>query len=118
MGKPQPLWQPSASVTLDGNGNGQAAIGPQRPREHWQVTSANVSVGTNVKESVCTAYMGVAPTPASFMSSTVTGSTGDACGINQDMQTGMQIFAVWQGGDPGAIATVVVNGTYSIGEPT
>ena len=116
---PKPLNQPFARVTLDSNGNGTASLGPQRVREHWQPTSASVSVATNTKEAQCSVYMGTVANSTTFLGQTATGSTGDTCGFNgQDMQTGMQIFAVWKGGDAGSVATVVVNGTYTIGVPS
>lgn len=115
---PKPLAQPFATVILDGSGNGVASLGPLRVREHWQPTSANVSVATNVNEAQCSIFMGTVMNNTTFLGSTFTGSTGDTCGINQDMQTGMQVFAKWTGGDPGSVATVMVNGTYTIGAPS
>lgn len=116
---PKPLNQPFATVTLDGSGNGIASLGPQRVREHWQPTSASVSVATNTKEAQCSIFMGTVANPSTFLGQTIQGSTGDTCGFaGQDMQTGMKIFAQWKGGDPGSVATVVVNGTYSIGAPS
>jgi hypothetical protein len=117
-GQIQALPQPFASVTLDVNGNGVASLGPQRVREHWQPSSAAVSVATNTKEAQCSVYMGTIMNSTTFLGQTATGSTGDTCGFaGQDMQTGMKVFAKWTGGDPGSVATVVVNGTYSIGSP-
>ena len=118
---PRPLNQPFAFVTLDGSGNGVASLGPQRVREHWQPNSASVSVTTNVNEAQCSIFMGTVANSSTFLGQTATGSTGDTCGFAggaQDMQPGMKIFAVWKGGDPGSVATVVVNGTYSIGAPS
>ena len=115
---PRPLPQPFATVTLDGSGNGVAKLGPSRVREHWQPTSAAVSVATNASEAQCSIYMGTVRNAATFLGQTATGSTGDTCGFGgQDMQTGMLIFAQWTGGDPGSVATVVVNGEYTIGSP-
>ena len=114
----RPLPQPFAQVTLDGSGNGTASLGPVRVREHWQPASASVKVSTNVLEASCAVYLGSTINDVTFMSQSITGSTGDTCGFaNNDMQTGMRIFAVWKGGDPGSIATVIVNGTYTIGTP-
>lgn len=106
-----------ASVKLDGSGNGIASIGPQRVREHWQPSSASVSVSSNTLEAQCSVYLGSTLGSATFLGQTATGSTGDTCGIGVDMQTGMLIWAKWSGGDPGAIATLVPNGEYTIGAP-
>jgi hypothetical protein len=116
---PQPLpGPPSATVVLDVNGNGTVSLGPTRVREHWQPASANVKVSTNNNEAVCRVYAGPAPADAYFQSSTLTGSTGDSCPLGIDIQTGMSVWAVWQDGDPGATATLVVPGTYTIGAPS
>lgn len=111
-----------ATVTLDGNGNGTAKLGPSRPREHWLPNAASVSAApvppatkTNINAQ-CSVYAGAQVAPSTFVSNTVTGSTGDTCTMNGvDLQPGMFIFAVWSGGDPGAVATVRMLGTYRIG---
>lgn len=114
---PYPLVQ-FTSVTLDGSGNGRAAIGPQRVKEHWQVASASVSVATNNAEASCSVYLGSTADATTFLSNTATGSSGDTCSISGiDMQPGMLVTAIWSGGDPGARATVVVKGTYTLGSP-
>jgi hypothetical protein len=118
---PKPLSQPFATVILDGSGNGVASLGPQRVREHWQPTGASVSVATQTNEAQCSIFMGTTMNATTFLGQTATGSSGDTCGFaggNQDMQTGMKIFAQWKGGDPGSVATVIVNGTYTIGAPS
>lgn len=115
---PRPLSQPFATVTLDGSGHGIASIGPTRAREHWQPSSASVSVATQANEAQCSIFMGTVRNSTTFLSQTFTGSTGDTCGFQGiDMQTGMLIFAEWFGGDPGSVATVMVNGTFTIGAP-
>lgn len=118
MSAPLPLTSAFASVTLDGNGNGQASAGPNRPREHWQVTAVSVSVSSNANESEASVYIGNEITQASFLGSTATGSTGDTCGVaDMDIQSGMQVFAKWSGGDPGSTAVMTVFGTYTFGPP-
>lgn len=113
-----------ARVTLDGSGNGIASIGPTRVREHWQPTAASVAVApvppatSVVKNATCKVFRGSSARADTFVSTTINGSTGDTCGLGgQDMQTGMQIFAQWIGGDAGGIATVNVIGEYTIGSP-
>jgi hypothetical protein len=107
-----------ASVTLDGSGNGIASLGPTRVREHWQLVSASVKASSNVKEAQCSLYVGPSISPSSFISQTATGSSGDTCSLGgNDIQTGMQVWAQWTGGDAGAIATLTPNGSYSLGAP-
>lgn len=119
---PLPLASKFATVTLAG-GSGVASIGPNRVREHWQLSAASVSVtftGTGpVSESVCRLYIGSNITSATFVSQTQTGSSGDTCGLgNIDIQPGMLLWASWTNGDTGQIATITAVGTYTIGSPS
>jgi hypothetical protein len=115
---PSPLQgPPSVSVVLDGSGNGIAQLGPTRVREHWQVAKASVKVSTQTIEATCSGYVGPAALDPYFYSATFTGSTGDTMNVDEDIQAGSFVWAKWVGGDPGAIATLVVTGTYTIGPP-
>jgi hypothetical protein len=117
--KPLPLQgPPSVIVVLDGSGNGQASVGPTRPREHWQLSGASVVVSTHIKEALCSVFVGPQPTNSYFIDTTATGSTGDICSLGkEDIQPGQLIWAVWSGGDAGAIATLIAHGTFTIGPP-
>lgn len=109
-----------APVTLDSSGNGTAQIGPASLRETWTV--AMVHVKTNqapadiVNEAQCFVYAGPDTSDQYFVDSTSSGSTGDstdsagAC----PLAVGEYIWAVWQGGDAGAQATVRVTGTKDL----
>lgn len=106
------------SVTLDGSGNGTANLGPVRVREHWQIQGVGVKASSNVNEASCSIYIGTSVSEATFVGNTLTGSSGDTCGCaGMDIQPGQQVFAVWEGGDAGATATMTIFGTYSIGSP-
>lgn len=116
--RPFPGGAQFTSVTLNGSGNGTARLGPQRVKEHWQVTGVGVKVATNVLEAQCSVYVGTSAGSGTFLGTTATGSTGDTCGVaGMDIQPGQSIFAVWTGGDAGETATLTVFGTYSIGAP-
>ena len=114
----------SVSVTLDGNGNGTAQLGPQYVKEHFQVQSASVAVAplagqtAPLKQATCSIYVGSSVNSATFYGTTYTGSIGDTCSIGTDIQTGQLVIAVWAGGDVGAIATMSLNGQRTIGAPT
>jgi hypothetical protein len=114
----QPLAGKFVQVTLDGSGNGQAFLGPSRVREHWQLAGVSVKVATSVKEATCDVYLGTAASPTQFLSHTDFGSSGRTCALGGlDIQPGQSIIAVWEGGDANATATLVFNGTYTIGAP-
>lgn len=102
----------SASVKLDGNGNGITQLGPSIVREHWNPTNVAVSATTAVLDAQCLVYLGTSPIASQLVLITATGSSGDsssASGI--DMQPGQLLIAKWIGGDVNATATLHVNGT-------
>lgn len=101
----------SASVTLNGSGNGQVSIGPGLARERWEVTSVAVQVSTAVTEAQCALHLGVGPQAVQFLGRTGTGSSGDSYGTGGiTLQPGQSFVAVWTGGDAGATATLNVYG--------
>lgn len=108
-----------AYATLDGSGNGTASVGPLSPGEQWAsgdagVLTAAVSVATNASEATCKTYAGAAATPGYFADATTWGSTGDSTQNLRTVKVGGQVFAVWTGGDPGALATLTVTGTRKV----
>lgn len=104
----------TASVTLSGAGAGTASIGPQFPREVWDVAVASVSVATNTSEAICKVSQG-AIAGQTFVDGTTWGSTGDSTSnFSAPVYLGSQVFAVWTGGDAGAVATLTVTGTRRI----
>lgn len=109
----------SASVTLDGSGNGSVQLGPTRVREHWQPAAVYVSVSSHIVEASASLYVGATITPDQALAQTGTGSSGDTCALGGiDIQSGNNIIVQWKGGDPGALATMRVLGTYSVGTPS
>jgi len=105
----------SAQAVLDGSGNGTASAGPQNPGEIWYPAAVAVKASTNVKEAQARVYAGNAATDAYFADGTTWGSTGDSTSnVAGPLFPGQQIFAVWTGGDPGAVATVTITGTRQV----
>lgn len=104
----------SASVVLDGSGNGTASAGPQ-VAEYWDGISVAVSVATNTAEAQCSLYLGSGTGSAGeLLGQTATGSSGDTyqdAGGDLQVQLGQKLIARWTGGDPGARATMSVFGT-------
>lgn len=120
MTQPGRSWQfkQPGTVTLDGSGNGTVQLTPDGPTEHWAIAVAAVKISTNVAEAICRVYVGPSATDPYFVDASFGGSTGD----NTDRVAGYDIFrsgphpsvfAVWAGGDAGAIATLTLTGTRS-----
>lgn len=103
-------------VTLNASGNGTAKVGPLTEREVWSPTMAYVGVTTNVKEALCSIYVGHDTSAPYQVDTTYTGSSGDSTGrvAGKTLRQGNFIWAVWTGGDVGATATLTVNGTREI----
>jgi hypothetical protein len=109
----------TGSVVLDGSGNGTVQITPIGPNEHWLPTTAAVKTTRPiVNEANCIIYIGQKVDDNNFVDQTLSGSSGDATGkvtgYDVSHRTDRYIFAVWSGGDAGARATLIVNGTKEI----
>lgn len=112
-----PLDQ-SATVTLNGSGNGTAKLGPLTARETWY--PSNVHVRTNqtsvTNEATCAIYVGDQAITWNFRDTTFTGSSGDSTGkVSADrIRSGQYVWAVWTGGDAGAVAVLNVTGERDV----
>lgn len=100
----------SNEVTLDANGNGECDLGPQGPHV-WRITVAAVSIPNAVKSPVCKVFMGRDTNPNNLIDGTFTGQL-DATELvaRYPLTAGERIFAVWTGGDVGAVATLSIYG--------
>jgi hypothetical protein len=114
---PVPLPPTSQSVTLNASGNGTVQLGPYYTHERWQLTSVSVSASTNVKEAQCKIYVGSNVSQGNYVDGTLSGSTGDSTGrlAGYVVGHGVYLWAVWSGGDVGAVATMQVQGTRTTG---
>lgn len=105
----------TVSVTLDSSGNGAAGVGPLSARETWFPTTAHVSVSSDVAEAVCNIFQGDAPDQRCFRDATASGSFGDSTDrVTGPLKNPERVWAVWEGGDPGAVASLTVSGTKTI----
>lgn len=112
---PQVPFTYSATAVLDAGGNGTASLGPDGPQETWTPSNVSVLCSTNTAEATCKVYAGPSASPQYFKDITVDGSTGDATDkCNLPIPKGWQVWAVWTGGDPGAVATLNVDGVKSV----
>jgi hypothetical protein len=112
MSEPMQL-DDAAQVTLDSSGNGTVKLGPRRLTQIWNVTNIAVAVSTNVLEATATTYLGAVAAPNS-LGGTYSGS-GDANSTDVTLRAGQFISCRWTGGDAGAVATLSVYGTYTLG---
>lgn len=105
----------SASVILNGSGNGTASVGPRSPGETWYPTGTSLRVSTAVNSPDCSTYAGSTATADNFVDGTYTGELNASDAITgQVLRLGQKVFCVWTGGDAGAQATVTVTGTKDI----
>lgn len=106
----------SVPVVLDGSGNGTARTGPVNLREIWTPQQASVSVSTSASEAECKVYQGESAQQPNYVDGTLSGSTGDSTtNVYGPLYAGQWIWAVWTGGDPGAVAYLKVAGTKTVG---
>lgn len=117
-GPPEIQLDESDSVVLDVNGNGLVRLVPYGSKEYWTLATAAVKCNTHVVEAQCVIYVGPVVSDANIADATFTGSSGNASGKVAGRIIGRNrdpyVWAVWTGGDPGATATLSVQGTKQI----
>lgn len=105
----------SIPVKLDGTGAGTAKIGPIGARESWTPETVSVSASSTTNEALCKIYIGDDTSQRNFVDGTFSGSSGDSTqNVTGPIRLGQYVFALWTGGDAGAIATLTVIGTKDI----
>jgi len=116
MGKITRPLNERGQVVLNGSGNGTVSLGPLSILERWKPDNVHVQVSTDTNEAVCYIYVGDVAQQRNFRDATSSGSLGDSSSrVNNDVLTPpMKVWAVWSGGDPGAIATLNVTGVREI----
>lgn len=103
-----------ASVTLDGSGGGTIPMVPYSGSLTWLPSVVSVKASSSNAEASCKIYAGPSATDPYFVDGTLSGSTGDSTDriAGRQIDThGNTLWAVWQGGDPGSVATMQVSGT-------
>jgi hypothetical protein len=110
MAESQPL-NLGTDVQLDGSGNGRAHLGPTYgpPTWHVQTISVRTSQPGQGKIPQCALYRGTEDSNG-YIDLTYDGSA-DSTDVNFDITQGVEIIAVWTGGNPGNVATLSVYGT-------
>lgn len=106
-----------AVVTLNGSGNGTAQAGPRLAGEAWYPTSVSISMTGSQPTTVATCYIyaGGGVSPATFVDATYAVLAAASSLISgQTLYPGQSVYAVWTGGNPDAVGTLVVNGTRTV----
>jgi len=99
----------SASVVLDASGSGVVRLGPNNASQQWVPTNAACSVSSNNSEPVFVLYNGT-PSNANRIGGTYTGSNDNTDVNSVTLYPGSVLTGVWTGGDPGATATLSIQG--------
>lgn len=109
----QSVLNENATVTLDGSGNGTLKMVPWAGSVTWRPSSVSVKASSNTNEATCKIYVGPSATDSYFVDGTFSGSSGDSTDRVNGYQVdthGNALWAVWQDGDAGAVATMSVSG--------
>lgn len=107
----------SATITLDGSGNGTLRMRPAGGGETWTAALVSVKCSTAVSEATCRLFAGPSASDIYYVAGTLSGSTGDSTDqlASYSIDThGTSLWAVWSGGDPGTVATMIVSGTRTV----
>jgi hypothetical protein len=106
---------PQATVTLNGAGNGQVSLTPPSGTR-WELQLAAVSTTGTVSLPQCFLYLGNSNGPLTLIDSTNLGNSASSGKVRgAPVYAGTCIWAVWQGGDPGALATLQLYGNQVTG---
>lgn len=107
-----PPLSESVSVVLDGSGNGTVKLGPSNSFQQWVPSNAACAVSSNNAEPVFVLYNGT-PGNANRIGGTYTGSNDNTDISGVTLFPGSYLTGVWSGGDPGATATLSIQGTVN-----
>lgn len=114
MSRTQPFTR-TVPITLDGSGNGTAAIGPTIANEVWSPDSVYITasggIPTGATPATCTIFGPLGnQVDATYQ---VTGAASSMI-AGQQIQPGQQVSAVFANCNPGAAATLTVSGTRTV----
>lgn len=105
----------TGQVVLDSNGYGFVRLAPAGQK--WQITRTNVMASIPgvpiILQAKAVVYLGQI-SPVNVTDGSYAGSSGDTSDTQIFLNDGQPIFVEWTGGDPGATATVVINGWTSV----
>lgn len=102
----------SATVVLNGSGGGTVALGPTNASQQWVPSNAACSVTSNTSEPIFVLYNGSAGN-ANRIGGTYTGSNDNTDVSGVTLYPGSVLTGVWTNGDPGATATLSIQGAVN-----
>ena len=106
---------PNTTVTLNASGNGQCSLTPPSGTR-WDLQLAAISTTGTVKLPQSFLYLGNSNGPLTLIDSTNAGNSASSGKVRgAPVYAGTYIWAVWQGADANAIATLQVYGTQTTG---
>ena len=101
---------PSVNVTLDGTGAGRISLGPPQST-CWLLRLAAVSTTSTTNRPSCTLYRGSPSGPIEPIDTLPFANVGSTQKVSAlPFYAGQRLWAVWSGGDSGAVATLQVFG--------
>lgn len=102
----------AAQAQVDAFGNATARIGPTITGTTWKISTAAVSVTTDVLTPICKLYVG-SIAPGNLIGGTYSGQQ-DSTDLNITLHSGQFLIADWDGADVGSWATLSVFGEMTI----
>jgi hypothetical protein len=103
------------TVTLDSSGNGTVRIGPPSG-VMWKPEVVSIFTSTATLFPVCNIYVGGSSSPGQRIDGTYTGNQNSTTNIAGSLvYHGQYVWAVWTGGDVGAVATLSIVGKSVVG---
>lgn len=107
----------TATITLDGSGNGTAKVGPTGRGVTWHPEVASLMMTGAVPTGLATGsvYAGTSATAENFIDATYSPSNDATDKVSgSEIIIGRFVWAVWSAGNANATATLKVTGTQEI----
>lgn len=111
MDEVESVLQKSATVTLDGNGNGTVDFDVDNAWQRWVIDSVRVKTSQgNTQTPYPLAEVFNGPIASAFSEGATFTGNQDTFRGRVDLDAGSELHVVWTGGVPGSVATARVTG--------
>ena len=101
------MFDGTLSTVLDGEGNGEIRLA--FPGQSVTIYRLTVATSPATREVLCSVFRNFVGPPY-LVDNTYTGGTGDTSDTSHSLKDGSALIVRWEGGDPGARATVTYSG--------